>query len=239
MIRRLAAITLWLLTGHAVGLAAFWGLLQVPESSIWTLALSALLVVALAGLALAVHAGAMTAWDDRVPVARGLLAGVRHAGGCLLAAALFGLIWWLTGALLDWHTRMAGQIDAAYIARAGRGNTAWIHTTIIWLVAVLRWSVGLTISITLLGTMVAGGIRHATTVTWLKAATEPRRWLTITACFALLVALPWAAVDWRPAKVSLGLEPWFVAAKLALIATLAAAGWALALRAGRVDPPQA
>jgi hypothetical protein len=40
-------------------------------------------------------------------------------------------------------------------------------------------------------------------------------------------------VQWRPAGLSLGLEAWFVAAKLSLVATLMSIGWALVLREGQ------
>ena len=60
----------------------------------------------------------------------------------------------------------------------------------------------------------------------------PSRWLTITFWFVLLVAIPWHLVDWRPARLSLGVEPWFVGAKLTAIAVAMAVGWALVLRAG-------
>jgi hypothetical protein len=235
VIRRLALISLWLLGGHAAWLALFWGLLQVPESSIWMLALSATLVVVLVVLAASLHAGALAAWDEARPAGQALLSGGRHVVPCLLATLLFGLIWWTTGALLEWHTRVSGQIDAAFIARTGRTNTAWIHAAIVWTVALVRWSLGLTLAVSLLGALVAGGVRAAASVSWLRAAFRPRRLLTVTACFALLVALPWSIVDWRPKALALGVEPWFVGTKFIVLAATMAAGWSLVLRAGRVE----
>ena len=58
MISRLAIISAWLLVGTAAWFAIFWGLLHVPESSVWMLALSAVLALALVVIAGAVPAGA-------------------------------------------------------------------------------------------------------------------------------------------------------------------------------------
>ena len=125
VIRRLAIIAAWLLVGHAVWLAIFWGLLQVPESSVWMLALSAVLALTL------VVVGGRGAGRRLGGVGSGAPAG----GGAAAAASvtcrprwlpmlLFGAIWWLTGAVFDWHTGIAGQIDAWVIARTGRTDTA-------------------------------------------------------------------------------------------------------------------
>lgn len=230
--QRLAVLTAWLLAGHAMWLAIFWGLLHVPESSVWMLALSAVLAVTLIVVAGALHAGASAAWDLARPAAPALLSGVRHLPAALAAALLFGAIWWLTGVVLDWHTGIAGQIDASYIARTGRANTGWIHAAIFWATMFVRWSVGLTLASSLLASLIAVGAPALKHVAWLRSALAPARWLAITFWFVLLVALPWQLVDWRPVKLSLAAEPWFVGAKLAAIAVAMAVGWALVLRLG-------
>ena len=49
----------------------------------------------------------------------------------------------------------------------------------------------------------------------------------------LLVALPWRAIDWRPAALPpTWLEPAFVGLKLAVIYVLLNLGWGYVLRAG-------
>jgi hypothetical protein len=232
MTRRLPLIASWLLAGHGVWLALFWGLLQVPESSPAMLALSALLVVGLVVLGAAVHGGAMAAWDPARPVGRALASGVRYAGAALLASIVFGLVFWGTAAVLEWHTRVAGQIDALYLSRTGRTGTTWIHAAIVWTTMALRWAVGLSLAVSLLGALVAGGVRALTSAAWLRAAMRPARWLAAGAAFGLLVALPWQHTDWRPASLSLALEPWFVAAKFIAIGVVMAVGWALVLRVG-------
>jgi len=232
VIRRLAIISAWLLFGHALWFAIFWGLLHVPESSVWMLALSAVLAFALIVVAGALVAGAAAAWDLARPPAGALLGGVGHVPAALAAGLLFGAIWWLTGVVVDWHIGIAGQIDAWVIARTGRPNARWIHFAIFWVTIFVRWSIGLTLAASLLGALITTGAAALKDAAWLRSALVPARWLTITFWFVLLVAIPWHLVDWRPARLSLGIEPWFVGAKLAAIAVAMAVGWALVLRAG-------
>ena len=236
MIRRLAIIAAWLLVGDALWLGLFWGLLHVPESSVWMLALSALLAVTLIVVGGALVAGASAAWDMARPPLGALMGGVRYVPAALVAVLSFGAIWWITGVVFDWHTAIAGQIDAWVIARTGRPNARGIHFAIFWLTMTLRWSIGLTLASALLASLVTAGRATFTHSGWLVAALVPSRWLAITFWFVLLVAIPWHLVDWRPVKLSLGVEAWFVAAKLSAIAVAMAVGWALVLRLGHADP---
>jgi hypothetical protein len=151
----------------------------------------------------------------------------------LVAAALFGLMWWLTGHALDWHARLSGQMDAALIARTGSPSTAWLHATVRWLILFVRWTLALALSVSLLGALVEQGVSALRRTGWLRHALQPPRIVLVTIWFAVLDVLPWQHLYWRPAHLSLALEPWFVVAKLTLIATVMAAGWALVLREGR------
>lgn len=232
MRRRLAAITLWLLVGHVAWLALFWGLLHVPESSVWMLTVSAALALGLVVLAATLTGGASAAWDTTHGVAPGLRRGVGLTPAVLAAAVVFGALWWVTGLVLEWHSGIAGQIDAWVIARTGRTDTRPVHFVIFWLTTFVRWSVGLTLASSLLAALATSGPRAATEGGWLRSVLAPSRWLALTFWFVLLVAIPWQLLDWRPARLSQGLEPWFVAAKFAAIAVSMAAGWALVLRAG-------
>jgi hypothetical protein len=225
MTRRLAAITAWLLAGHAM-------LLQVPESSTLMLAASSLLAVLTVFTAAAVQSGAMGAWTMDAPVARGLRAGARRASAALVAAVVFGALWWLTGHALEWHARLSGQMDAAMMARTGSPNTAWLHAGLRWLILFVRWSLGLSLAVSALGALVAEGRAALRRFDWLRQAAAPRRLLVITAWFVVLDLLPWLQVGWRPAHLSLAVEPWFVGAKLSVIAVVMATGWALILREG-------
>lgn len=232
MSRRLPFIAAWLLAGHAAALAMFWALLQIPESSWYTLAASAMTALLALFIAAAAHSGASGGWTADTPLAQGLRLGVRRMPAALLAAAIFLLVWWATGAASDWHGRLRGQLDATVIAQTGSPATSWIHTAIAWLILFVRWSLGLTLAATLLGSLVQDGSRAALRSGWVTRGLHPRRWLPVTVWFVLLLVLPWHYVDWRPARLGLGLEPWFVAAKLTVVALLMATGTALVLREG-------
>ena len=197
------------------------------------LALSAVLALALVVVAGAVLAGASAAWDLDAPAGAWTAGRRSDLPAALAAALLFGAIWWLTGLVFEWHTGIAGQIDAWVIARTGRPNARWIHFTIFWADHCgVRWSIGLALASSLLGALTTAGAAALRDGAWLRSGLVPARWLAITFWFVLLVAIPWHLVDWRPARLSLGVEPWFVGAKLAAIAVAMAVGWALVLRAG-------
>lgn len=230
MTARLAVIASWLLVGHLLLFAIFWGLLNIPESSALMLGLSALTVVVLIAGTAAIHAGAVAAWQHENGLLRTLLTGIRYAPAFLLATLLFWAIWFVTGRLLAWHAGIAGQIDAMVIVRTGSPQTGWLHAIVFWALQFVRWPLGLTVSLTLLASLMRGGFGVLRDARWLRAALRPTRWLLVTLWLVLLIVLPLQAVDWRPAGLGVSLEPWFVAAKLGSIAVAAAVGWALILR---------
>jgi hypothetical protein len=230
--RRLLLVASWLLAGHLLWLGLFWLLLQVPESTVFTLVVSAILTVLLIVIGGAVHAGASAWWHGDPAAGHPLLRGARRPHAGLLGAALFGVVWWATAWLLAWHDGAAGQIDALYIARTGRADTRWIHSGMFWAVMFVRWSLGLTMAVCLLAAVVIDGVRAAGGGGWLRAALSPRQWLAVTFWLVLLVAIPWHLVSWRPQRLSVAAEPWFVSGKLALVALAMSAGWALVLRTG-------
>ena len=90
----------------------------------------------------------------------------------------------------------------------------------------------MTLASSLLGSLTTKTAAALKDVAWLRSALAPARWLAITFWFVLLVGLPWQFVEWRPARISVAAEPWFVGAKLAVIAVALAVGWALVLREG-------
>jgi hypothetical protein len=232
VIRRLGIIVAWLLAGHGVTFGLFWTLLQVPESSTPMLALSVLLALLSVGAAAVTASGAAGAWIQEMSPMQGLRLGVRRASAALVAAALFGLVWWLTGYAFDWHASVSGQVDAAIMARTGSPRTAWLHAGVRWLIVFVRWAVGLSLAVSLLGALVGGGRPALGRTDWIRRALRPRRLLAVLFWLALLDVLPWSQLYWRPAQLSLGVEPWFVAVKLTLIAVTMTIGWALILREG-------
>ena len=230
MTRRLALVTIWLLAGHALAAALFWLLLRVPESSTVMLGLSALVSLACAATVAWVHGTALAAWRADVPFVRSVLRGWATVPAVLLGAILFLACWWLTARALHWHAAYAGQIDAWIIAHSGKSDTAWLHRAIEWTVWVLRWGVGLSVSMSLAAWVLAVGARGAARGGWIRFGLDPRRWVPIALLAGLAIALPWQWVYWRPRHLSLPVEPWFVAVKLGTMAVVAAAAWALAMR---------
>lgn len=235
MTRRLLLIVAWLIAGHAATAGLFWALLQVPESSALMLAASALLAV-LAVLAMAwTVGGALAAWRPEAAPGRAMARGLGQLAAVVLGALVFALVWWLTEKADLWHGQYGGQLDAWIIARTGKAETARLHSAIFWLLWFLRWGFGLTIALSLAAWAVRDGVRALRSARWLTSALNPIRWLAVTALVGVGVALPWHHVYWRPEKISIGAEPFFVTVKLTLIALVAAFAWALALRV--VTPP--
>jgi hypothetical protein len=233
--RRLSLIAGWLIAGHAAAAGLLWSLLQVPESSSLMLAISGTLLL-LAALALAwTVGGALAAWRPESTPGRAMARGLGHVAAIVLGMLVFALVWWLTEKAALWHAQYGGQLDAWIIARTGKSETARLHTAIFWLLWFARWGLGLTIALSLAAWMVRDGLRTLGSARWLASALHPLRWLGVTALVGLGIALPWHHVYWRPEKMSVGAEPWFVAAKLAAIALLATVAWALTLRV--VTPP--
>ncbi len=237
MMRRLAAITLWLLAGDVLLVGLFWSLLQVPESSTATLALSALLVLAMAIAVLWVQGGALAAWRPERTIGGAFRRGLRQSGAVICGALLFGLIWWLTAIALVWHANEAGRIDAWIIARSGHSETTALHQGIVGLIWFLRWGLGLTLAVSLAAAVTADGMGALVRTRWIARAFRPKHWIVVSALIALTFLLPWLYIYWRPVRLSLGVEPWFVGAKLALFAVLRDVGWALILREITPTPP--
>ena len=242
MIARVTLIVVWLLAGHAVMAALYWALLHVPESTVWMLALSALLVLVIAALAAAVHAGAAGAWQQALRPRQGLMAGLRRLWWVLPAALVFAAGWWVTAWLDARHLSARGAIDATFMARTGSPDTAWIHRIIAYGVFALRWGVALSLSVALLVAGLFGGTRGIIAGRWLRRGLAPAAVLATIGCVLVFVWLPWRAAYWRPAGIPPGVEPAFVAAKLGMLAVAAATGWAFILgvgahRAAQEPPP--
>jgi hypothetical protein len=231
MSRRLPLVALWIIAGYGVAAGLFWALLQVPESSVWMLGLSACLVLAILVALLWVTGGVLLAWHPQITCTRAFVSGLSASLAATAGALLFGAIWWATSSALTWHAAHAGEIDAVIISRTGVSNTAWLHRTIVWVIWVLRWGPGLTLALSLAAWIAASGTSAIGTANWVRAAFHPKRWAVVLALTALCVMLPWRLVYWRPEHLTLRTEPWFVGTKLGAMTLLAATAWALMIRA--------
>jgi hypothetical protein len=226
----LPATTLVLLAGGAASAAIYWGFLNTPESTVWTLALSAVLLLAVLFVAAMSIGTVLLAWySGRVsrPVVVGALRGLP---AFLLPALLVIAVWWLVGRADAWVTAMSGEISAWFIARFNWSDVGWLFRLIEWLSLWLRWVVAPFVALVWWRTILVRGWKP--TGALLGDALHPVRMLVATAIVALLVWVPWTQVaPWRPQGLAPGTtELVFVGAKLGLVALLTALGWSLVAR---------
>lgn len=233
MIRRVLVIVSWLLAGHALLAAGYWGLLNVPESSVWMLALSALLCLVLIVGAGWIDMTAAFAWLPGVPLRQACRRGAAAVPGFVLGLIVYAAIWWAADGAGEWTGVRSGEIDAWLMMRTGSPNTAWVHRALGITLAILRDIVGLSVAVALAIFAGAGGWHELMRTRWLRAAFSRRQIATIGLAVVLLIAMPLRAVYWRPTSLpASGVEVAFVTAKLLVISVLVALGWAYVLRAG-------
>lgn len=206
-------------TGLELAGAATWGLLNVPESSVPALLLSAVLAVlvpVILGLTTSVVLG-ITGGLSLPAAARRALPGLR---GFAAGLVVLGVLWVVTTRLVDLWVAHAGEIDALFLRYAGTASTAWLHTTVGWLLWLLCWGVGLA---AIVGATRAA-VHEQSLLTGLARAFSVR--VLGTALGALLVGYAlWSVVFWRPKGLpDNSAELMFVGAKLLvlyLVATVA------------------
>ncbi len=233
MIGRLPALVVWLAVGHAVIGGFYWALINVPESSVFMLVLSGILVVLIAGSAGWVSMTALFVWLPGTAWREAMRRGARAVPGFVAGLVFFAAIWWVVGLAADWFAMRSGEIDAWMMMRFRSPNTAWLHRTIALVLAVVRDIVGLSLAVALAAWVGAKGWRQLLGSSWIRAALSRRHLATVGLAIVLLVALPWRAIDWRPAALPpTWLEPAFVGLKLAVIYVLLNLGWGYVLRAG-------
>lgn len=228
---RLATITLWILVGAALTGAVYWSFLITPESTIWSLTASALLLLAAGFLLALTVSGALLGWQHGVSsdLFRVAAMGVPAS---IPAALIAGVIWWLAGAATDRITINSGPINAWFIAAFGWDDVSWLFTGIAWLAMWLKWVVAPMLALALMAAILAGGLRAVVGAAWIKRALAPVPLATATLLFAALVAAPWIYLaPWRPGALpATSVELAFVVGKLAVTALLMAVGVALIIR---------
>lgn len=196
-------------TGIELAGAATWGLLNVPESSVPALLLSALLAVlvpVILGLTTSMVLG-ITGGLALSAAARRALPGLRGFAAGLVA---LGLLWLVTTRIAASWVEHAGEIDALFLRYAGTASTAWLHTVVDWLLWLLRWAVGLA---AIVGTTCAA-VDNQSVRAGLARAVSVRVLGTVLGTLLVGYAL-WSVVYWRPAGLpDDSAELIFVGAKL-------------------------
>jgi len=228
---RLVTVTLWLLAGAALTGGVYWSFLITPESTGWSLAASALLVITAAFLLALTISGAAVGWRHGVSTSH-IRAAVAGVPGIVPAAAIAALFWWLANSVTDGMTLYNGPIRAWFIASLGWDDVSWLFTGVSWLAAWLRWVVGPVLALSLLGAILSQRWRGLASVSWITRALAPLPLATATLLFAALVAAPWIYLTpWRPEDLpATSVELAFVIAKLSVTALLMAVGVALIVR---------
>lgn len=237
MITRILAVAGWLIAGHALLGALYWFFLQIPESNVWMLATSLLVLLAAMWVAGAIQMTAILAFAVDGPMRGALAAALRRAWLVVFPVAVFTAAWWLTDEAASWHARYAGQIDAAIIARTGWTRTGWLHEAAVWALALLRWVVGASLAAALAAALATGGLRGARP-RWVRRGLRWRPLLVTAAAVVLGWWVPLRAVDWRPTFLPPNwVEPAFAAIKLALLFAVAQLAWAVVLWAAARETP--
>lgn len=231
--RRALSIVLCLVLGHATAGALFWAFVNVPESNVAMLALSAalalLIVVALGWT----EATALLAWRPELALREAARRGLRAIPFFVMALMLFGVAWWLTARADGWLDARAGEIDAWLMATAGTTATAWAHRTLDVLLFAVRYVVGVSLAVALLAAGARKGWAGLRGFASARAGLSRRQIGLVGAAITLFVFLPLQAVYWRPETLPPNaIEIAFAAAKLGSIALVVNAGWALVLWAG-------
>ena len=225
---RLALATIWILAGSALTAGVYWAFLITPESTIWTLMISAALaIIALALLGLTAS-GAIAMWWHGASAAS-FRRAAKSVPGVVPAALIVLLVWWLANRAETWVAMRSGQINAWFIARFGWDDMSWLFATIGYAADWFRWVFAGLLALSLMAGFVAIGWRALIQAAWFRRALRPRTIGAATLWFVALIALPWIyLVPWRPAGMPpTSIEFVFIVAKLSIAAILLAVGTAL------------
>jgi hypothetical protein len=229
--RALVWSTAWMLAGAATFAALYWAFINTPESTIFMLALSLLLVIGMVVVLAATWSGALDGWS------RGWTSGTlrRALGGvpAFVPVALFVLtVWWLIGRGLGWLDAHSGGIGAWFIVTFNWSDVRPLlqaaHYAGDWLRMVVAPFAGLV----WLGDVLSRGWRPLVDRACLRRAFSPMRLLLVTAIVGLLVIAPlYYGLYWVPGRLPpTWIEPAFAAAKAGAFALAAAIGFSLISR---------
>ncbi len=235
--RRAAAIVAGLSIGHALVGLLFWALINVPESTVWMLALSASIAATLLVCAGWIETAAALAWMPGLEPRAALRGAVRGVPSFIVAATFCAIAWWGLGRIDAWLDDRGGEIDAWIIATTGWTQTSWVHRGIDIALLFGAYVMALSLGLAAVADGARDGWRSLGHARWLRRAFRRSQIGIIGASVALLIALPLQAVYWRPASIPTGAELAFAIGKLLVIFVLINTGWALALwGAVRQDP---
>ncbi len=235
---RFLAILAWVAAGHAGVGALYWALLQVPESNVFMLGLSALIIAGGVALTGVVEIAGLLGWAGRFRDA--IAPSARKAAWLIPALLVVLVIWWSGTSLHEWYGRHATELDAWLMLKFRWTKTAWLHVSVGWAFWFLSYVVGLSVGLSLLSRVVRNGARELASARWIGQAFGWRQLLVLAVSILATMVIPWRYVYWRPdVLTATAAEPAFVAAKIGLLYLLACAGWTWVLRtiANRAEGP--
>ena len=237
MTRTLAGTTAVMLGGAMVSGALYWGLLNTPESTVWMLALSVVLIAMFTVVTALTIGVVLLAWSGQAWSPALVVRAARGLPACVPPVLLVALAWWLVLLGTAWVDAHSGEISAWFIARFGWSDVQWLFATLAWVAWWLQWVLAPFAALVWWRSMLVGGWRP--TGALVREALRPAGVLVATAIVLVLVWVPWTQlVPWRPRSVTPGsMELVFVAVKLGVVALLSAIGWSLVARTAANAPP--
>lgn len=231
MIARLAFSTAWILAGAAAFAAALWAFLNTPESTVFTLALSLLLVLVMYGVMALTWSGALIGWANgwSGATARRSLAGLSRF---LLPLLVASLAWWLVGRGLAWITAHAGEISAWFIATLDWADVRWLLSGVSYAGEWVRWLAIPFAALVWLGHLLSRGWQPLFDRACLTHAFSPLRLVLATLVAGATIDAPLRyGVYWVPQGLpATWVEPAFAAAKFGGMTLIGAIGASLITR---------
>jgi hypothetical protein len=212
VIRSAAALAV----GAAVTVSLYLALLYVPEANVASLLMSAVLV-----LLIVLAAGLTTGVATALP-ADGWRAALRRAAGAMpafvLGLLLFAALFVIVDRVEAWWQLHQGELDALLLPYIGTRSTRPLHTTIGWLLWLVRWGFGLSLVLGFVAAATSGSARRG-----IRVAVAAAPLAAIAAAAVLLSQGLWRMVYWRPEQLpATSLEIAFVALKLMVLYVAAA-----------------
>lgn len=228
MRRPLVVSVAWLAAGQALIAALYWTFLHTPESNVWMLGASALLVLLMLMTASLAATGALDAWRPPAPIGRSAWRGLTHLPAFLVALAAGAAIWWLAARGDAWVAARSGEISAWFIATFDREDASMFFGGVQALVFWVQWVVAPVAALGVLAAILGGGPAALVRAPWVRRAFAPRRLALATLWVVVLVALPLQLLGWRMSGLPpTWVEPAVVGARLILVGLTATVGWAL------------
>ena len=165
MIGRTLAVSVVLSAGSVLAAGLYWLFLNTPESNVFMLVASLLLMVAVVTVvAVTVNAAVLRARG--IALGNALAAAARGTGWFVIAVVPLLLTWWAILRGDDWIARHQGEITAWFIAQFGWADITRLLQVETWMSRWLRWAVLPAVTASLLASLLT---REGTRSEWLPS----------------------------------------------------------------------